>query len=137
VAATHGDIFKDGDTQAMLRAVLRPGTPGARRFSLEKGPPPALSVHAVHTSVAPGVNFTVAIVADRPTDSVDATMIVERAFAGGRIDTQEVPVRYTGGAIRTIPVEFTAPQDRAVLKITLRPNGAVAIGNPATVLVVG
>jgi phospholipase A1 len=136
VAATHGDIFKDGDTEAMLRAVLRPAAPGARPFSLETGLPPVLSVHAVNTSVAPGVNFTVAVVADRPTGTVDATMIVERAFAGDRIDTEEVPIRYAGGPIRTIPLEFTAPQDRAALKFTLRPNGAVAIGDPATVLVV-
>ena len=136
VAATHGGIFKDGDTEAMLRAVLRPGTPGARLFSLGAGPLPALSVQTVNTSVAPGVNFTVAILADRPTGTVDATILVERAFAGDRIESEEIPVRYVGGPIRTIPLQFTAPQDRAVLKFTVRPNGAAATGDPATVLVV-
>jgi pimeloyl-ACP methyl ester carboxylesterase len=136
VAATHGDIFKDGDTEAMLRAVLRPGSPGARLFSLPTGQQPAISVQAINTSVLPGVNFTVAIVADRPTATLDATVKVERAFAGGRMETEEVPVRYVGGPIRTIPLDFTAPQDRAVLKFSVRPKGAAATGDPATVLVV-
>jgi phospholipase A1 len=137
VAATHSDIFKDGDTEAMLRALLRPGTPGARPFSLGAGPAPSLSAQALNTSVSPGATFTLAIVADRPTNVLDANVKVERAYAGGRAETEQVPIRYSGGPVRTIPLEFVAPQDRAVLKFTIEPNAAAMAGDPATVLVIG
>jgi pimeloyl-ACP methyl ester carboxylesterase len=134
VAAAHGDMFKDSDTVAMLRAVLRPGTPGARLFSLEPGVP-VLSAQALMQSVTAGRQFTVAVVADRPTTSIDIALRVTRAFAGDRSDVQEVPVRYEGGPVRSIPMEFTAPSERAVLLFEIRQGGQPTAGEAATVLV--
>ena len=48
VSATHGQMFADDDTVAMLRAVLTPGKPGGRLLSIRPtGMPPVLSVQAV------------------------------------------------------------------------------------------
>jgi pimeloyl-ACP methyl ester carboxylesterase len=134
VSATHGGMFADSDTIAMLRAVLRPGTPGARLFSLEPGPP-VLSAQAIQPSVKPGQPFTIAVIADRPTDRVDAVLEVTRAFDGERTETQEVPLRYDGGFLRSIPMDFVAPDERAVVQVRVR-QGGVTAGDVATVLVV-
>jgi hypothetical protein len=122
---------------ALLRAILKPGTPGSRLFSLESGPAPTLSAQAVKQSVSPGKNFTIAIVADRPTDRIEATVEVTRVFAAGRKDTQTMPLRYQGGPVRTIPLLFTAPDERAALVFSVRQAAGYPEGDQASVLVIG
>jgi phospholipase A1 len=135
VAATHGDMFKDSDTVAMLRAVLRPGTPGARLFSLKPGVP-VLSAQALTTSVTTGKEFTIAIVADRPTTSIDVVLRMTRAFRDGRSDIHERPARYVGGPVRSVSMDFMAPDERAVLLFEVIQDGRPTVGDSATVLVV-
>jgi hypothetical protein len=127
VAATHGSMFADKDTIAMLQAVLRPGQPGGRLFSLHPDPAQTgLRVEPIDQSVATGADFSVSVIADRPTDHVDAVVEVERHFAGGRSESDEVPVRYSGGLLRSIPLEFKAPEEQAVLTFAVRSNSAAS-----------
>jgi pimeloyl-ACP methyl ester carboxylesterase len=138
VAATHAGVFADPDTVAMLVAVLTPGRPGARLFSTEaRAGLAVLSSHALHTSVEGGQSFTIAIVADKPTDSIEAVLEVEQLFEGGRTETQEVPIRYKGGFLRSIPLDFTAPTERAVLRFRVRQAGVPVAGTETTVLALG
>jgi hypothetical protein len=135
VSATHSDVFKDADTIATLHAVLKPGTPGGRLFSLEQGPA-MLAPQVICSSVAPGAQFTVAIVADRRTQIVDATVEVTFVLDDERKHIDVVPIRYQGGPIRSIPLEFIAPNERAAALFTVRPNVGTASDKPASVLVV-
>jgi pimeloyl-ACP methyl ester carboxylesterase len=136
VAATHAGMFSDSDTRAMLQAVLRPGMPGGRTFNLEPSVAlPMLSVQVVDASVEVGKPFTVALAADRPTGEVDAVLEVERLFETRR-DTQEVPLRYTGGPLRSLSVDLVAPTEPAVLQFCVRSTGTQLPGREATVLVV-
>jgi hypothetical protein len=135
VSATHSDDFKDADTIATLHAVLKPGTPGGRLFSLEQGPA-MLVPQVICSSVAPGAQFTVAIVADRRTQTVDATVEVTFVLDDERKHIDVVSIRYQGGPIRSIPLEFIAPNERAAALFTVRPNVGTASDKPASVLVV-
>lgn len=138
VAATHASMFADEDAVALLGAVLTPGRPGVRPWSVKtEAGPPVLSVQAVQTSVGGGQPFTVAIVADRPTNSFDAVLEMESAYEGGRIETAETPVRYDGGLLRSIPLDFTAPIEKAVLRFRLRQKGIAPSGTGTTILAVG
>ena len=67
VASAHLDVCTDTDAVAMLKAVLRPDLPGGRLYSKQDGQA-SISVQALKTSVVPGKSFTVALVADRPTE---------------------------------------------------------------------
>jgi phospholipase A1 len=136
VPAAHADMFADGDAVAMLQAVLKPDAPGARLFALEAGPA-VLSVHALQPSVAAAEPFVVAVIADRPTDSIKAVLEITRVYDGGRTEEQEVPLRYTGGFLRSIPMDFVAPNERAVLQFRVRQKGLVpSRSDAASVLVV-
>jgi pimeloyl-ACP methyl ester carboxylesterase len=135
VAATHGGMFGDSDAVAMLQAVLRPNLPGGRTFNLEPGVAPSvLSVQTVNASVEVGKSFTIALVADRPTAEVDAVLEVERLFET-RQDSQKVPLRYTGGPLRSLSIDLNAPAEPAVLRFRVRTTGAQLPGSEATVLV--
>jgi len=135
VAAAHGGMFADSDSVAMLQALLKPNTPGARLFALEPGPA-VLAAQALQPSVTAGKSFTVAIIADRPTDSIDAVLEITRIYDPGRTEQQELPLRYTGGPLRSIPMDFVAPGERAVLQFRVRQRGVPETGDSATVLVV-
>lgn len=127
VVATHGSMFSDKDTIAMLQAVLRPGQPGGRLFSLDPDPAQTeLAVEPIDHSVAPGATFSVSVIADRPTDHVDAVVEVERLFPDGRRETDEVQVHYLGGLLRSIPLECKAPGEQGVVTFAVRSNGAAS-----------
>jgi pimeloyl-ACP methyl ester carboxylesterase len=135
VAAAHMEVCTDSDTVAMLRAVLRPDLPGGRLFKAGPGVA-SFSVQPLKTSVRPGETFTVAVVADRPAPSIDAQVIVQRVFDNDRKDVQTVPIHYQGGPVRSLPLEFTAPEQRAALVFTLRDGAGTQQGKQASVLVV-
>lgn len=135
VAAAHLEMCTDPDTVAMLRAVLRPDLPGGRLFNASPGMA-SLSVQPLKTSVVPGESFTVTVVADRPTQTIDTDVVFQRVFDNNRSDSQVVPVRYQGGLTRNIPLEFTAPDERAVLLFALQGDANAPQGKPASVLVV-
>lgn len=124
VAATHGGMFRDRDTEELLRSVLKPGTPGARLFANEplQGAP-KLSVQALQTSVMEGQSVRIAVVADREITTLNTAVVVDMVTEGGRTTHAEVPLRYEGGSVRSIPADFAAPTEPAVLLIELRGNG--------------
>ncbi len=135
VAATHLDVCADPDTIAMLRAVLRPDLQTGRLFNAGPGVA-AFSVQPLKTSVQPGETFTVAVVADRPTATVDVQVVMREVFDNDQSDTQTVPIYYQGGPIRSLPLEFTAPDKRAALLFTLRDSAGAPQGKQASVLVI-
>lgn len=135
VAATHMEVCADPDAIALLRAVLRPDLPGGRLFNAGPGVT-SLSVQPLKTSVRPGETFTVAVVADRPTPSIDAQVVMQRVFDNDQSDAQTIPMHYQGGPIRSLPLEFTAPDKRAALLFTLQDGAGAQLGKQASVLVV-
>ncbi len=135
VVAAHMEVCADSDTLAMLRAVLRPDLPGNRLFNIDPGAA-SLNVQPLRSSVRPGETFTVSVVADRPTTSIDAKVVMQRVFNNDQTDTQTVPIHYQGGPIRSLPLEFAAPDDRAALLFTLQDGDGAQQGKQASVLVV-
>ena len=135
VAAAHMEVCADPDTVAMLRAVLRPDLPGGRLFNVGPGVA-SFSVQPLKTSVRPGETFTIAVVADRPTPSIDAQVVMQRVFDNDQSDAQTVPIHYQGGPIRSLPLEFTAPDRRAALLFTLQDGTGAQQGKQASMLVV-
>ena len=135
VAATHGGMFADDDAVAMLSAVLKPGTPGGRLFSLETAEqPPKLSAQAVELSVEAGGTLTVAVVADRPTRSIDAALHVERLLPGGGTTSTDLSIRYQGGPLRSLSIDVVAPDSPTALRISVV-EGTHPAGEATTVLV--
>lgn len=135
VAATHGGMFADGDVIAMLSAVLRPGTAGGRLLSLDTAQqPPTLSAHAVQSSVEAGGTFAVAVVADRPTRSIEAQLHVERLLPGGGTTSTDLSIRYQGGPLRSMSIDIMAPDSPTALRVSVV-EGTHAAGEATTVLV--
>ena len=135
VSASHLDVCTDPDAIAMLQAVFRPDIPGGRLFNVGPGIA-SLTVQPLKTSVSPGEAFTVALVADRATDTIETEVVLTCAFSGGRSNSQVIPVQYHGGLIRSIPLEFTAPDERAVLVFDLRDAGGALHEKRTSVLVI-
>jgi pimeloyl-ACP methyl ester carboxylesterase len=136
VAAAHLDVCFDSDAVGMLRAVLRPDLPGGRLFSNDPAPV-IFTLEPVKQSVLPAETFTVAIVANKPTDSIHVRVVLTRVFGDDRADSpEEVPVDYDGGPVRSIPLEFKAPDQRAVLLFQLVNRDGHNLGEPRSVLVV-
>jgi pimeloyl-ACP methyl ester carboxylesterase len=135
VAATHLDVCFDSDALGMLRAVLRPDLPG-RLFGNDPAPT-FFTLQPVKESVSPGETITVAIVANKPTESIHIKVVVTRIFEENRADPPvEVSVDYDGGPIRSIPLEIETPDRRAVLLFQLANQGGQHLGEPRSVLVV-
>ena len=135
VSAAHLDVCTDADTLAMLKAVLRPDIPGGRLLSLKEGAA-SFSLQPLKTSVAPGEAFTVAIVANRPFQALDAQVVIQTVFDDKRTSSEVVPVRFDGGPIRSIPLEFKAPDRRGIMLFTLQDTTGAALGKQVSVLVV-
>ncbi len=120
----------------MLRAVLRPDLLGGRLFSVDPAPA-TFSLQPIKESVLPGETFLVAIVASTLVSGIHLKVRVTRAFADERSDPpQEIPVDYDGGPLRSIPIEFQAPGDRATLLFQLFDPAGQPKGDPRSVLVV-
>lgn len=136
VAASHLDVCADNDTVAMLRAVLRPDLPGGRLLSADTAPP-TFSLQPLKESVSPGETFTVAIVATAPARSIHLEVRLTSVFDDNRADPpHNIAVDYEGGPIRSLPLEFQAPGDRAALLFQLLDQAGQPKGEPRTVLVV-
>lgn len=136
VAAGHLDVCADSDTVAMLKAILRPDLPGGRLFSADQGEA-HLSLQPLKESVSFRDTFTVALVADRPATRIDARVVMTKAVEGSPPVDTEVKVHYEGGPIRSIPLEFAAPDERAVLLFRFKRENGDVYGKPRSVLVVG
>ena len=108
----------------------------AAAFSRSGRESSSFSVQPLKTSVRPGETFTVAVVADRPAPSIDAQVIMQRVFDNDQADAQTVPIYYQGGPLRSLPLEFTAPEQRATLLFTLQDSAGAQQGKQASVLVV-
>lgn len=135
VSATHLDVCTNADTSAALRAVLTPRAPGGRLLTNDPRPA-SLSLEPLRSSVSPGETFSAAIVLSRPDTQVAAQVVVTRVFDGDRSDEQTVPVAYQGGPLRSLPLEFTAPDERAVMTFVLQDRSGRPLGKEVSVLVV-
>jgi phospholipase A1 len=135
VAASHMEVCTDPDATAMLQAVFRPDLPGGRLLNIGAGSA-SLTLQPLKSSVSPQETFTVAVVADRPTNAIETEVVLRRAFSEDVSDSQVVPVQYRGGIIRSIPLEFTAPNERSVLVFELRDVQGAMQGKRASVLVI-
>lgn len=137
VAASHLDVCFDSDTVGMLRAVLRPDLPGGRLFTNDPAPV-AFTLQPTKESVSPAETFAVAIVASKPINTMHLDVELTWVYEENRADkVQTFPVDYVGGPVRSIPLEFTAPDRRAVLLFQLIERGGNKSGQPRSVLVVG
>ncbi len=135
VAAAHLDACATPDTIAALRAIFRPDLPGGRLFTAGTAAA-SFSLQPLKTSVSPAESFEVAIVASRPTHEVVVRVVLTTVFDGDRTDIELVPIEYRGGSLRSIPLEFKAPDERAVLLFALQDTAGVPIAKEASVLVV-
>lgn len=136
VAAAHLDVCFDSDAVGMLRAVLRPDLPGGRLLTNDPAPV-AFTLQPTKESVSPTETFAVAIVANKPTDSIHLKVELTCVYEEDRADPpREVPVDYEGGPIRSIPLEFKAPDQRAVLLFQLVERDGKKSGQPRSVLVI-
>ena len=139
VAAAHLDVCFDSDTVAMLRAVLRPDLPGGRLLSIQSDDPTpvAFTLQPVRESVSPGQTVAVALVANKPTSAIHVTVVVTRVVGEESGTPKEVRIDYEGGPVRSIPLEFEAPGQRAALLFQLVDANGQRSGEPRSVLVVG
>lgn len=136
VAAAHLDVCFDSDAVGMLRAVLRPDLPGGRLLTNDPAPV-AFTLQPTKESVSPAETFAVAIVANKPTDSIHLNVELTRVYEENRADPpREVAVDYEGGPVRSIPLEFKAPDQRAVLLFQLVARDGKKSGQPRSVLVI-
>jgi len=138
VASEHGSILADATTRALLEAVLCPGKPGVRPFAVnEPAGPLVLTAQSLKPSVTTGQSVTVSLVANRATNMIEATLVVDTMFGNGRTDQKKFPIRCMGGAVRSMSVELKAPDVPAVMRCAVGPAGANMItGEPdATILV--
>jgi hypothetical protein len=109
VAAAHLDVCFDSDAVGMLRAVLRPDLPGGRLFTNDPAPID-FTLQPTKESVSPTETFTVAIVANKPTASIHLNVELTCVYEENRADPpRKVQVDYEGGPVRSIPLEFKAP----------------------------
>lgn len=136
VAATHLDVCFDSNTVDMLRAVLRPDLPGGRLFTSDPAPV-VFTLQPTKESVSPAETFAVAIVSNKPTNRIQLNVEMTCVYQENRADRpREVPVEYEGGPVRSIPLEFKAPDQRAVLLFQLVTRDGKRLGQPRSVLVV-
>ncbi|BCK75219.1 hypothetical protein AA0242T_0185 [Acetobacter aceti NRIC 0242] len=137
VAAAHLDVCFDSEAMAMLRAVLRPDLPGGRLFAVNSAEAVTFSLQPVKESVSPGERFIVAVVATETVSSIHLVVELIRVFDKTQKDAPEqVRLDYDGGPVRSIPLEFTAPEKRAVLLFQLFDKDGQKVGGPRSVLVV-